>query len=61
VTYEPTWCPFAQIAARRFGDAFNRVVENEIESAPILPLAACCVKSKCQMWTGSDCGLKRSG
>jgi hypothetical protein len=55
----PRWCPFVALASsRRAGGAFNRVVENEMEDAPKIPLATCCVEDKCQMWTGSDCGLK---
>lgn len=54
------WCPFVALAStRRTGGAFNRVVENEMEQEPTIPLATCCIGARCQMWTGEDCGLKR--
>jgi hypothetical protein len=54
----PRWCPWARVASRRQADSFNRLVQDDVEQPPVLPLATRCVEDKCQMWTGSDCGLK---
>lgn len=57
----PRWCPFSAVASRRQTASFNRLVQDDVEAPAILPLATMCVRELCQMWTGSDCGLKRSG
>lgn len=62
------WCPFVRNTSRlgiaSLINGWNRVITTKTNadgSAGIVTLntkAAPCVKSQCQMWTGTDCGLK---
>ena len=56
---DPKWCPMVALVTARRADSFNRAVVTDANEEPQLPVATLCVRDRCQMWTGTDCGLKR--
>ena len=55
------WCPMARVNLTQTpgtNDSFNRMIRTTNGVVEIATVGAFCIGDACQMWSGSDCGLK---
>ena len=43
------WCPYARLVSGG-GAGFNRAAPPDIDAAPMISVAVCCIASECMAW-----------